>query len=125
MVEKLLGKTNEIKMIVEQKHSAKEIGSGSVDVFATPSLIALMETCSKDLVQNELEEGMSTVGTAVNIKHLGASKIGAEVVCTSTLKEVDRKRLVFELQVFDGDKKIGEGTHERFIINIDKFMSKL
>ena len=111
-------------LTVTEKESAKSVGSGLLPVFATPSMIALCELCASNSVQNELSEGTCTVGTLINIKHLAATPLGMKVRCESELIEIDRKRLVFTLSVFDEREKIGEGTHERFIVTNEKFMAK-
>lgn len=110
---------------VTEQMTADKVGSGLLQVFATPSMIALCEQCASESVQEYLEEGTCTVGTLVNIKHIAATPIGMTVKCQSILKEIDRKRLVFDIEVFDEKEKIGEGTHERFIVTNQKFMDKV
>ncbi len=104
--------------------TAKAMGSGELPVYATPSMIALMENTAYTSVAGELEEGQGTVGTLMNVKHLAASPVGMEVTCETKLIEVDRKRLVFEVKAFDKGGCIGEGIHERFIIANEKFLNK-
>ncbi|MDD4699779.1 MAG: thioesterase family protein [Oscillospiraceae bacterium] len=110
--------------IVDETNTALTIGSGKLPVFATPAMIALMETAASASVKPYLDEDSSTVGTSVNIQHISATPVGMEVRCESELIEIDRKRLVFKLAVFDECGLIGKGTHERFIINKEKFLSK-
>ena len=110
---------------VRPQDSAKNIGSGLLDVYSTPAMIALMEKSAMLLVQDSLEEGQGTVGIAVNIKHLKASRIGVSVSAKAVLKEIDGNRLVFDLQVYEGEKMIGSGEHQRFIIDEAKFLSRL
>lgn len=110
---------------VTMADTAKVFGSGAAEVFATPMMIGLMEGASMNCVKSYLPEGFSTVGISVNIKHLSATAVGKKVWAEAELIEVDRKRLVFKVDAYDEDKKIGEGTHERFIIDEEKFMSKL
>ena len=112
-------------LMVEHKDTAAVYGSGSLEVFATPAMIALMEKTCLESVNSKIGEGNTTVGIAVNIKHLKASPIGAVIRCDSKLIEVDRKRLVFEVQCYEGDTLIGEGVHERFVVESAKFMAKL
>jgi predicted thioesterase len=109
---------------VTAENTAKNVGSGMLDVFATPSMAALMEKTAALSVAPMLGEGEGTVGISLNIRHLAATPIGLEVTCESELIEIDRKRLVFSLKVSDGVDLIGDGTHERFIINNEKFMAK-
>lgn len=110
---------------VTPEETAAKVASGTLEVYGTPMMIAFMEKTSFDLAQAELGEGESTVGISVNIKHNKANKIGDEVVCESTLVEVDGRRLVFDVKVTHNGVVVGEGTHERFIINVEKFLAKL
>ena len=110
---------------VEHKDTAAVYGSGSLEVFATPAMIALMEKTCLESVNDKIGEGNTTVGIAVNIKHLKASPVGSMIRCDATLVEVDRKRLVFEVKCFEGETLVGEGIHERFVVDSEKFMGKL
>lgn len=110
---------------VEEKHIADFLGSGKVAVLSTPSMILMMEHTAMLHAQENLPEGWITVGSKVCINHLKASKLGAEIIVNTLLKEVDRKRLVYEVEAFDGETKIGDGYHERFIVNKEKFMTSL
>ena len=112
-------------LVVEHKDTAAVYGSGSLEVFATPAMIALMEKTCLESVNAQIGEGNTTVGIAVNIKHLKASPVGSTIRCNAKLIEVDRKRLVFEVQCFEGENLIGEGIHERFVVDSEKFMGKL
>ena len=109
---------------VNESNTAKVMGSGTLDVFATPALIALMEETCWRSVANELEEGCGTVGTLLEIKHTAATPVGMKVTCESTLTEVDGRRLVFEVIARDAKGVVGEGKHERFIIQNEKFQMK-
>ena len=120
----LIGLTHSEEIVVEHKDTAAVYGSGALEVFATPAMIALMEMTSLKCVANKIGEENTTVGVAVNIKHLKASPVGHTIRCEAKVIEVDRKRLVFEVKCFDGEELIGEGTHERFVVNSAKFMSK-
>lgn len=104
--------------------TAEKVGSGLLPVYATPAMIALMEKCAAECVAPYIEDGKSSVGTMLNIKHLAASPIGITITCTATLTEIDGRRLVFSLEAADEKGIIGEGTHERFIIDIERFMTK-
>lgn len=118
------GLTGEIKIKVEFDHTAAKFGSGLVEVLATPVMIGLMEGASQKAVAGFLPEGHTTVGTVVNVKHLAATPIGMEVRASAVLREVDGRRLVFDVKAYDDKERIGEGVHERFIINTQKFMQK-
>ncbi len=109
---------------VTPANTAAALGSGALPVFSTPSMIALMEKASLESVQPYLEAGQGTVGTALDVKHLAATPIGMTVRAESELTEIDRRRLVFRVEVFAGGEKIGEGTHERFVIDNERFMAK-
>lgn len=120
----LLNISHSEEMTVHHKDTAAVYGSGALEVFATPAMIALMEkTCLKS-VKDKIGESNTTVGTKVCISHLKASPVGNVVRCDSTLIEVDRRRLVFNVKCYDGETLVGEGTHERFIVDSEKFMSK-
>ena len=112
-------------LVVEHKDTAAVYGSGALEVFATPAMIALMEKTCLESVADKIGEDNTTVGIAVNIKHLKASPVGAMIRCDAKLIEVDRKRLVFEVQCFEGDTLVGEGLHERFVVDSVKFMGKI
>lgn len=114
----------EKRMMVEEQYTAKEVGSGLLAVFATPSMIAMMEGCAAESVAAYLEEGQSTVGTMIQVHHLAATPIGMEVRCKSLLKEIDGRCLKFELEAYDEKGLIGKGIHERFIISSERFLEK-
>ena len=113
------------EQIVTPAMSAARVGSGLVDVFATPMLVALVEQTCYESVLPQLDEGQGTVGTLVNVSHVSATPIGMRVWCDSELVEVDRRRLVFRVKAYDEAGLIGEGTHERFVIDTARFMDKL
>ena len=112
------------EIMVTNENTAKTMGSGTLDVFATPAMIALMENTAYESVASELEEGSGTVGTALNVKHVAATPVGMKVTCETELIEVDGRRLVFSVKASDETGVIGEGTHERFIIQNEKFQTK-
>lgn len=118
------GITGKKKVIVTEEMTAQAMSSGTLPVYATPCMVALMEDTAKDSVAAFLEEGQGTVGTLVNVKHVSATPVGMEVTCETKLTLVDRKRLVFEVKAYDAAGIIGEGTHERFIIDNERFMQK-
>ena len=120
----LKGLRHSEQLVVEHKDTAALYGSGALEVFATPAMIALMEKTCLMGVCDKIGEGNTTVGIAVNIKHLKASPVGATIRCEAELIEVDR-RLVFEVKCFEGETLVGEGIHERFVVDSEKFMAKL
>lgn len=113
------------KFIVQKEHTAAFLGSGSVSVLSTPSMIMMMENTARLSVEDKLPEGYTTVGIRVDIRHLSAAPLGAEIVVKSKLVKIDRKKLIFEVSAFWKDKKIGEGIHERYIVNKQKFLERV
>ena len=115
------------ELIVTEENTAKAVGSGGLEVFATPALIALAEKTAFQSVAEHLEEEQSTVGTHIDIKHIAATPVGMKVTCETELIEVDSenpRRLVFSVNIYDEVEKIAEGTHERFIIYSERFQNK-
>jgi predicted thioesterase len=119
------GLSAEKTITVDEENTAESWGSGGLPVFATPSMIALMEFTALSAVEPFLPEACSTVGTELNVRHLAASPVGMKITCRAELAEVDRRRLVFKVEAFDETDKIGEGTHGRFIIENERFMKKI
>ncbi len=118
------GIKGEQTIIVEKDQTAAAIGSGTLEVFATPFMIALMENTALKSVAPYLADGQGTVGTLVNVTHVSATPIGMKVCCETELTEVDRRRLVFRVKASDECGLIGEGMHERFIVDCYRFMQK-
>lgn len=119
------GIKNEKSIVVTNEVTASKVGSGLLPVYATPSMIALMEGTCAESVQPYLAEGEGTVGVAVDIKHIAATPVGMTVRCESLLKEVNGKKLVFEVNVYDEKGLVGTGIHKRAIINNEAFMARL
>lgn len=120
-----LGMKGEATTTVVHENSAANVGAGGVEVFATPMMIALMENAAWRAVADSLEPGYVTVGTLVNVRHLAATPLGQQVRAAAELVEIDGRRLLFKVEAYDEQKKIGEGQHERFIVNLERFMSSL
>jgi predicted thioesterase len=110
---------------VSENDTAAVYGSGLLDVLSTPAMVAFMEQTAMKAVEACLNDGEGTVGTEINVKHLKATKVGKSITCTATLKEVNGKRLLFHVEASDDAGKIGEGLHERYIIENEKFMEKI
>lgn len=122
MAEIMPGLKGRAEKTVESANTAKAMGSGSLDVFATPALVAMMEEAAVNALL--LEEGQSSVGVSLDIKHTAATPLGMKVWAQAELIEVDRRRLVFKVEAFDQKELVGTGTHERFLIDSEKFMAK-
>ena len=113
-----------MEITVTNELTAINAGSGLLPVYGTPFMIALIENTACHCALPELEEGQGTVGTRLEVDHLGATPIGMRVRCEVELIEIDRKKLVFAAEVFDEEGLVGRGRHERFIIDTEKFMEK-
>ena len=109
---------------VSNENTAAAFGSGGLAVYATPAMIALMECAAFSAAETLLPQGWSTVGTELNVKHLSASPLGMKVYAKAELLNIDGRALSFKVEAFDEAGKIGEGTHGRFIIEVEKFMTK-
>ena len=119
-----IGIKGQAEVLVTEDITARNVGSGTVVVLATPMMIALMEKTCLQSVRPFLEEGQDTVGTRVDVTHSAATPVGMTVRCESELIEIDRRRLVFRVTAWDDAGVVGEGMHERFIIDIAKFQAK-
>jgi len=119
------GLKGEATLVVAEEHTAEHMRSGEMSVFSTPVMVALMEEASLKTVAPFLDEGQETVGISLDIKHLAPTPVGMKVVAKAELLEVDRRRLVFHVEAFDEQEKIGEGSHERMVIDLDRFLARV
>lgn len=119
-----IGIKGQQEVTVTEANTAFTMGSGTLQVFATPAMIALMEKTAWESVAPYLEEGEGTVGTQLNVAHLSATPLSMTVRCESELIEIDGRKLVFKVAAYDEAGLIGEGTHERFIVKNEKFQAK-
>jgi fluoroacetyl-CoA thioesterase len=119
------GKRHYKEITTNAQHSAKVFGSGLVDVFATPAMVALMENTALESIHSLLPEGYTTVGSEINVKHLKATPIGMKVTGESFIREVKYPKVVFEVHAWDERGLIGIGTHTRVIVDEKLFMEKL
>ena len=119
-----IGKTHTVTLTVDESKLACNVGSGSVEVYATPMMIALIENCAAACVQSELPEGDTTVGTLINVSHIAATPCGMTVTATATLTAIDGRMLTFHVKAEDECGLIGEGEHQRVIVHTDKFNAK-
>lgn len=117
-----VGMKGSAETVVKASNTAKAMGSGQLEVFATPALVALMEEAAVKALK--LPQGQSSVGTSLEIKHTAASPIGTKIIATAELMEIDRRRLVFQVEARDEAGQIGAGKHERFIIDVESFLAK-
>lgn len=120
-----VGMRGEASLVVGEEQTAAAFGAGGVHVFGTPMMIGLMENAAWQLVQPELPPGETTVGMLVNVRHLAATPIGGHVVATAELIEIDGRRFVFKVSARDDTQLIGEGTHERYQIVLERFLARL
>ena len=120
-----IGITGRAEAIVTKDKTALEMGSGNLPVYATPAVVALMEQACYESVAPYLEEGMATVGVHMDVEHIAATATDRKVWATSELTVVDGRTLTFEVSAYDEDKCIARAVHERVIIDVQRFMSKL
>ncbi|MBE6185721.1 MAG: thioesterase family protein [Alistipes sp.] len=120
-----IGLRYESRTTVSTANSAKTLGSGDMDVFATPAMVALMENAAMLAVAAELPEGSATVGTQMNTSHIKASPLGAVITASAELTAVDGRKLTFAVKAWDEKGVIGEGEHTRFVVDRARFLSKL
>ena len=111
--------------VSQPQESAAALGSGGLEVFSTPSLVALFELTAKQLVDPLLGPGESTVGIEIQVKHLKATRIGQKVRCTASVTAVDGRKILLEGEMWDEQGKIGAGTHTRFAVNDAEFLKRL
>ncbi len=119
------GVKKELAVTVEEKMTAQHLGSGTVPVLATPYMILLMENTAMESVIPYLGPGQATVGVAVHVQHLAATPMGMQVRVTTELIALDGRRLTFKVEAYDAAEKVGEGTHERVIIDVARFADRI
>ena len=119
-----VGMRAEVFTDVEKSDTAAEVGSGSLLVYATPCMVALMEGAACEAIEEALDETMTTVGIELNIKHLSATPVGMDVRAEAVVTAVDGKVISFDLKAYDEAGLIGEGNHKRCIVNSQKFLDK-
>ena len=119
------GMAFEFSKLTEPRESTAAVASGALDVFSTPSLVALFESTALQAVDPLLPEGQTTVGIEVSVRHLKATRIGQRVRCAVAVTAVEGRRISFSGEMWDEQGKIGEGTHVRFVVNIEEFIKRL
>ena len=119
------GLSAEVKIMVSDTETAAHLGSGSIAVYATPALVALMEKAAVQALEGNLPEGQTTVGGQIDVRHLAATPVGMKVRAHAELVEVDGRKLTFHIQAWDEVEQIGEARHVRYVVDEDKFMAKV
>ena len=119
-----VGMKGEVGTLVEREDTAKEVGSGSLLVYATPCMVALMEGAACEAIEEALDDSKTTVGTELNIQHLSATPVGLEVRAEAVVTAVEGKVITFEVKAFDEAGEIGRGTHKRVVVPVQKFLEK-
>ena len=120
-----VGLKGERAFVVEEKHTAYHLGSGGVHVFSTPSMVSLMEGAAVNAIDPLLPEGQMSVGIEISAKHLAATPIGKRVRAEAEVIDVDKRRVMFTIKAWDEHELIGEATHTRFIIDLDRYTQRL
>lgn len=120
-----IGLTFTSTTVVDNTNTAVALGSGDMEVFATPAMVALMENAAMNAVAPHLETGQTTVGIEISTTHIKASALGATITATATLTAIEGRKLTFAVTAHDGDNIIGEGTHTRFIVDRERFLAKV
>lgn len=124
MKELIPGLTGRAERVVTQENTALAMGSGSLRVFATPSLAALMEEAACAALADALAEGQTSVGTALDLKHIAATPVGLRVWAEAKLVAIDRRALTFTITAYDAAGEIGNADHTRFLVDAEKFQQK-
>ena len=119
------GKTATACTVVSNNNTAKAVGSGQLDVFATPMMVALMEQAACECLADALDAEQTSVGSAINVEHVAASPIGAKITATAVIEHVDGRKIELSVCASDGFGEIGRGKHTRIVIDSRWFMSKL
>lgn len=119
-----VGMKGEASTLVEREDTAASVCSGTLLVYATPCMVALMEGAAVEALEGALEEGQSSVGIELNIQHIAATPVGMEVRAEAEVTAVDGKIITFEVRAFDEAGQIGKGTHKRAVINAQRFLDK-
>jgi fluoroacetyl-CoA thioesterase len=119
------GTTNTLTVVVDESMTADRFGNSGVRVLATPMLVSYFELAAHRLAMRALEPGQGTVGSRVDIRHLAATPIGMRVTFRATLTDRDGRRLLFRVEADDEQERVGEGIHERFVVDMGRFMARI
>ena len=118
------GLTGETEMVVTEADTAERLGSGLAPVFGTPALVGLMEGAAVRSLEGHLPPGQTSVGGQIDVRHLAATPVGMRVCARAELVKVEERRLVFRVEAWDEEELIGEATHERFVVDVERFAKK-
>lgn len=119
-----IGLKKEVYSEVTEENTAQKVKSGTLPVFATPAMIALMEEAAASLVEERLSEEETSVGILMNVSHIAATPVGMKLRAVAQITKIDGRKIIFKVEAFDEKEKIGEGVHERFIVKKEKFLAK-
>lgn len=119
-----VGMKGEVSTLVEREDTAREVGSGDLLVYATPCMVALMEGAACEAVASGLKDTETTVGTALSLEHISATPVGLEVSARAEVTAVEGKVITFSVTAYDEAGEIGRGTHQRVLVNTQKFLEK-
>ncbi len=125
MAELRPGLSGELEHVVTEADTAAQWGSGLVPVVSTPALVGLMEGASVKALEGSLEAGQTTVGSRIDMRHLAATPVGLKVRARAELIAVDGRKLTFKIQAWDGVEVVGEASHERFVIDVARFLARV
>ncbi len=118
------GLISEVETIVTEMDTAEHLGSGLVPVFGTPALVGLMENAAVHALEGHLLSGQTSVGGRIDVRHLAATPVGMRVRARAELVEVEGRRLAFRIEAWDEVEQIGQATHERFVVDVERFVKK-
>jgi len=118
------GLVGECTATVDATNVASAVGSGGLEVFSTPAMVALMDNAAIRAVQDTLPPGQTTVGTRLDVRHLAATPMGLAIRARAELREIDGRKLTFTVEAYDSQEKIGEGTHERVIVDPSRLIAR-
>jgi fluoroacetyl-CoA thioesterase len=118
------GLTNEIETVVNEADTAERLGSGLVPVLGTPALVGLMENAAVRALEGHLPPGLTSVGGRIDVRHLAATPVGMRVHARAELVEVEGRRLAFRIEAWDEVEQVGKATHERFVVDVERFVKK-
>ena len=115
------GTTGSADLVVAEEHTAPRVGSGAIHVLATPVMINVIEAAALAAVERLLPPGHQSLGTVLNVRHIAATPVGMRVTATATVRKVEGRTIHFDVAARDERELIGDGTHERVVVNVEKF----